>query len=115
MRWFRDRAAVAPVLLQSPRNLSSFAHVPSPSPPAPYALPLVPKVLTTWQNDLKLWPMANLIGFSLVPRAVRPLYASGVQLLWQCYLSTAGFSTPSGGEVDVVTAVATAVKQPEIA
>ncbi|CAN0110362.1 unnamed protein product [Sphacelaria rigidula] len=48
----------------------------------------------TWKNDLKLWPMANLFGFSFVPRAVRPMYASGVQLAWQCYLSTVGFKRP---------------------
>lgn len=97
--------------LQLPASPPSLIRPPSPSLP----LPLTPKVFTTWQNDLKLWPMANLIGFSLVPRAVRPLYASGVQLLWQCYLSTAGFSTPPGSEAAVVSAVASAVKQPEIA
>lgn len=71
----------------------------------------VEQVVTTWQNDLKLWPMANLIGFSLVPRPIRPLYASGVQLIWQCYLSSAGFAGPEGGDAEAArTLVATAVQ-----
>ena len=75
----------------------------------------VKQVVTTWQNDLKLWPMANLIGFSLVPRPIRPLYASGVQLIWQCYLSSTSFAGSTGGDAEAaVAAVATAV-QTEIA
>lgn len=71
-------------------------------------------MVTTWQNDLKLWPMANLIGFSLVPRPIRPLYASGVQLIWQCYLSTSSFASAGGDAETAVSAVAAAV-QTEIA
>lgn len=70
------------------------------------------QVVTTWQNDLKLWPMANLIGFSLVPRPMRPLYASGVQLIWQCYLSSTSFAGSAGDEATgaAVTAVTTAMQ-----
>ncbi|CAM9286976.1 unnamed protein product [Scytosiphon promiscuus] len=108
-----DEAVFAPQLAVS--YLATSAYIQSPGDWGAVRENVESKVVTTWQNDLKLWPMANLIGFSLVPRAVRPLYASGVQLLWQCYLSTAGFSPPPGSEVAVATAVAAAVNQPEIA
>lgn len=75
--------------------------------------------MTTWQNDLKLWPMANLVGFSLVPRPIRPLYASGVQLIWQCYLSSTSFAGSAGGDagaavVKVATAVQTEMSYPHL-
>ena len=72
-------------------------------------------MVTTWQNDLKLWPMANLIGFSLVPRPIRPLYASGVQLIWQCYLSTSSFSSSTGGDAEATVSAVAAAVQTEIA
>ncbi|CAM9701464.1 unnamed protein product [Choristocarpus tenellus] len=58
------------------------------------------KALTTWSNDLKLWPAANFIGFTFIPRNVRPIYASAVQLAWQCYLSKVGFSPPNDLKTD---------------
>ncbi|CAN0097618.1 unnamed protein product, partial [Discosporangium mesarthrocarpum] len=53
------------------------------------------KALATWSDDLKVWPAANLIGFSFVPRNIRPAYASCIQLGWQCYLSSVGFRRPA--------------------
>lgn len=72
-------------------------------------------MVTTWQNDLKLWPMANLIGFSLVPRPIRPLYASGVQLIWQCYLSSTSFAGSPGGDTGATVAAVATVMQTEMA
>ncbi|CAM9114044.1 unnamed protein product [Ectocarpus fasciculatus] len=98
-----DEAVFAPQLACS--YLATSAYIQSPGDWEAVGENVKGKVFTTWQNDLKLWPMANLIGFSLVPRSIRPLYTSSVQLVWQCYLSTAGFGAPSdGGEVATVAA-----------
>eukprot|EP00752_Nemacystus_decipiens_P008864 g7910.t1 len=103
-----DEVVFAPQLACS--YLATSAYIQSPGDWNAVSDNVQDKVVTTWQNDLKLWPMANLIGFSVVPRPIRPLYASGVQLVWQCYLSTTSFASPAGGDAEAaVAAVATAV------
>lgn len=104
-----DEAIFAPQLACS--YLATSAYIQSPGDWNAVSDNVQNKVVTTWQNDLKLWPIANLIGFSFVPRPIRPLYASGVQLIWQCYLSTTGFAGSAGDDAGAaVAAVATAVQ-----
>eukprot|EP00903_Cladosiphon_okamuranus_P014033 g13050.t1 len=104
-----DEAVFAPQLACS--YLATSAYIQSPGDWNAVSDNVQNKVVTTWQNDLKLWPMANLVGFSLVPRPIRPLYASGVQLIWQCYLSSTSFAGSAEGDAEAaVAAVATAVQ-----
>lgn len=49
------------------------------------------KVFSTWKDDLKVWPLANFLGFSFIPKNIRPTYASMVQLGWQTHMSSVGF------------------------
>lgn len=44
-------------------------------------------VLEAWVMDCKVWPLANMVAFSLVPTIYRPTFIACVQLGWQSYMS----------------------------
>lgn len=41
----------------------------------------------TLYNNYRLWPLANLINFAIVPPAFRVLYSNCVSVIWETYLS----------------------------
>eukprot|EP00611_Tribonema_gayanum_P013277 TRINITY_DN2409_c0_g1_i1.p1 TRINITY_DN2409_c0_g1~~TRINITY_DN2409_c0_g1_i1.p1 ORF type:complete len:198 (-),score=55.60 TRINITY_DN2409_c0_g1_i1:669-1262(-) len=104
-----DEAVFAPQLAVS--YLATSAYVARPGDWGYVRENVRTKALETWSNDMKLWPIANFFGFSFVPIAVRPAYASAIQLVWQTYLSSVGFRAHhphAVGDAALAAAVATA-------
>lgn len=42
---------------------------------------------TSWVNSLKLWPAVTAFSFAFVPLEFRSLFAGGIAIGWQAYLS----------------------------
>ena len=47
--------------------------------------------LNTWGADCSVWPLINLVSFSLIPVHVRPTFIGFAQVGWQSYLSFVGY------------------------
>ena len=45
------------------------------------------KLLPTFYTNLKVWPLLQLINFTLVPPQLQVLYINFMQIWWNAYLS----------------------------
>ena len=54
---------------------------------ANFTLKMKNSFITTWIADCAVWPIANLMNFSIIPLNYRPSFVGIVQLFWLTYLS----------------------------
>ena len=50
------------------------------------------KFIETWIADCTVWPLANVINFSVIPLPFRPTWIGFCQIFWNAFLSTMAFN-----------------------